>query len=193
MRYITDTDGYVKEVSWGADISCGGQDCTDYTGTVPTGYTSLEDWYTKEGDKLYRWKIVDGELTLDSSATAPTDKLPAADYVVEQGTSGIWTFRKWNSGLAEVWLTNHQTLTNCPLNGSLMGGYYAQMNNPPFGNFPVTFTSTPTVTGHGALGSGLGFATIGVSQTHVTYVAAAGNDNSTAINRISIKLIGRWK
>lgn len=26
-----------------------------------------------------------------------------ADYVVEQGTSGIWTYRKWNSGLAECW------------------------------------------------------------------------------------------
>lgn len=26
-----------------------------------------------------------------------------ADYVVEQGTSGIWTYRKWASGLAECW------------------------------------------------------------------------------------------
>lgn len=26
-----------------------------------------------------------------------------ADFVVEQGTSGIWTYRKWNSGLAEYW------------------------------------------------------------------------------------------
>lgn len=27
----------------------------------------------------------------------------AVDYVVEQGTSGIWTYRKWNSGIAECW------------------------------------------------------------------------------------------
>ena len=26
-----------------------------------------------------------------------------ADYVVEQGTSGNWTYRKWNSGIAECW------------------------------------------------------------------------------------------
>lgn len=26
-----------------------------------------------------------------------------ADFVVQQGTSGIWTYRKWNSGLAEYW------------------------------------------------------------------------------------------
>lgn len=27
------------------------------------------------------------------------------DYVVETGTSGIWTYRKWNSGIAECWGT----------------------------------------------------------------------------------------
>ena len=26
-----------------------------------------------------------------------------ADYIVETGTSGIWTYRKWNSGIAECW------------------------------------------------------------------------------------------
>ena len=26
-----------------------------------------------------------------------------ADYVVEQGTSGEWTYRKWASGIAECW------------------------------------------------------------------------------------------
>lgn len=26
-----------------------------------------------------------------------------ADYIVEQGTSGIWTYRKWASGIAECW------------------------------------------------------------------------------------------
>lgn len=27
----------------------------------------------------------------------------SVDYVVEEGTSGIWTYRKWNSGIAECW------------------------------------------------------------------------------------------
>ncbi|MBO7217767.1 MAG: hypothetical protein J6V50_03615 [Clostridia bacterium] len=26
-----------------------------------------------------------------------------ADYIIEQGTSDVWTYRKWNSGLAELW------------------------------------------------------------------------------------------
>ena len=28
---------------------------------------------------------------------------PQSDYVVEQGTDGIWTYRKWASGIAECW------------------------------------------------------------------------------------------
>lgn len=26
------------------------------------------------------------------------------DYVVEQGTSGNWSYRKWNSGVSEAWI-----------------------------------------------------------------------------------------
>lgn len=76
MRYIADSDGYVKEVSFGADIVCDGQECTEYTGAVPTGYASLEAWFMEELERLYRWKIVGGELTLDSTAVAPYDPGP---------------------------------------------------------------------------------------------------------------------
>ena len=34
-----------------------------------------------------------------------------ADYIVEQGTSGIWTYRKWNSGVAECWGKHSFTIT----------------------------------------------------------------------------------
>lgn len=74
MRYITGTSGYVKEVSFGADIACGDQVCEQYTGSVPEGYTSLEAWYLEEVEKLYRWKITDGQLTLDTAALPPTDE-----------------------------------------------------------------------------------------------------------------------
>lgn len=33
----------------------------------------------------------------------PTATCGMADFIVEQGTSGIWTYRKWNSGIAECW------------------------------------------------------------------------------------------
>lgn len=40
-----------------------------------------------------------------TAAVSGTDYAPAIDYIVEQGTSGIWYYRKWNSGTAECWGT----------------------------------------------------------------------------------------
>lgn len=116
-----------------------------------------------------------------------------ADYVVEQGTSGIWVYRKWNSGIAEVWLIKPQSLSNCPLNGALMGGYYAQWNNPPFGNFPVTFTDYPIAKGQGALGNGAGFVMADATLTYINTIICIGNQSSIDMNRISIDIKGRWK
>lgn len=41
-------------------------------------------------------------LNVKKTLTKILDALKA-DYIVEQGTSGIWTYRKWNSGIAECW------------------------------------------------------------------------------------------
>lgn len=71
MRYIANENGYLLEVSFGAIIQCNGKDCTAYTGGVPAGYSSLADWFTKEADKLHRWYIKNGELTLDPAAPEP--------------------------------------------------------------------------------------------------------------------------
>ena len=73
MRYITDSNGYLKDVSFGAAISCGEDNCVEYTGAVPSGYASLDDWFSKECEKLYSWKIVDGNLEYDSSAVEPDE------------------------------------------------------------------------------------------------------------------------
>lgn len=71
MRYITDPDGYVKEVSFGGLISCDGADCTEYTGVVPYGYSTLEDWFVAECEQLHRWRVVEGNLVQVSDAEEP--------------------------------------------------------------------------------------------------------------------------
>lgn len=192
MRIITDSDGRVLDVSFGALISCGGQDGADYTGTVPTGYTSLEDWYLQEADKLYRWTVVDGELTLDSSAVAPTDKLPAADYVVEQGTDGIWTYRKWNSGIAELW----GTYTGTSVTPTAWGNIYASDAFPRI-DYPFAFTSAPQVQvtpRYTGTGGGFWIYCVGAGYTTQTPFYGAGRANNTAIVPcIDFYVIGRWK
>ena len=71
MRYIVNSNGYLQEVSFGAMVTCASAACTEYTGSVPAGYSSLAAWFVAEADKLYQWKIVDGELVKDTSVAAP--------------------------------------------------------------------------------------------------------------------------
>lgn len=73
MRYIVDSNNYVTAISFGTEIEYADCVCTEYTGMVPSGWDTLEAWYFDEGDKLWRWQIIDGELTMDTSATAPEE------------------------------------------------------------------------------------------------------------------------
>lgn len=43
------------------------------------------------------------------------------DFVVEEGTDGIWTYRKWNSGRAELWGKFNQTQTAYTTNSWVVG------------------------------------------------------------------------
>ena len=67
MRYILDNEGYVYNVSFGAEISCSLGDCTEYTGEVPADYETLEEWHDAEIERLNAWKIVDGNLVFDNA------------------------------------------------------------------------------------------------------------------------------
>lgn len=66
-----------------------------------------------------------------------------ADYIVEQGTDGIWTYRKWASGIAECWGTTE------PKNISISnpwGTLYTLDNAFESYPYPFEFAKSPTVT-----------------------------------------------
>lgn len=65
-------------------------------------------------------------------------KLMKAPIVVEQGTSGIWTYRKWSDGTAECWGHNTATVTFASI-GNGWRGSGGQVN------FPFTFKDVPRV------------------------------------------------
>lgn len=73
MRYIVNSDNRVLAVSFGAMLNYADCDCTEYTGITPSGWDNLEGWYEDEGEKLWRWKIVGGNLVYDASAIAPEE------------------------------------------------------------------------------------------------------------------------
>ena len=70
---------------------------------------------------------------------AATTSTIMEDYIIEQGTEGIWTYRKWNSGIAECWGIREITVAakDWVAWGSLYYKHYEQVN------YPFTFISTP--------------------------------------------------
>lgn len=47
------------------------------------------------------------------------------DYVVEQGTSGVWIYRKWNSGFVELWARFAYTTSEEYAAGKVVTIYFA--------------------------------------------------------------------
>ena len=61
MRYILDDEEYISSVYFG----CYGVNCTEYTGEIPEGYESLEEWV--ENANIRAYKMVDGNLVYDAA------------------------------------------------------------------------------------------------------------------------------
>ena len=118
------------------------------------------------------------------------------DYVVEQGTSDIWTYRKWNSGIAECWGIYTMASSCTTAWGSL---YYSNKTTPRI-NYPFTFKSRPQETVSLRLDAysawpyadseGKGMNT--TTQTAVYGFLRPSTMGETTI-RYEFTVIGRWK
>ena len=64
------------------------------------------------------------------------------DFVVEQGTSGIWSYRKWNNGNMECWCAYTNSIAVSTASAGYGGYRSGQLSIP---TFPVTFTNAPVV------------------------------------------------
>lgn len=112
-----------------------------------------------------------------------------ADYVVEQGTSGIWTYRKWNSGIAECW---GEANSGSNISNSSAGGWYA-------GSFAVNFPDGLFITNPNAFvnihtwGTGYHFGSAYQVTSTGMRVQAIRNDNNSSIMYANIHVIGKWK
>lgn len=120
-------------------------------------------------------------------------QINAVDYVVEQGASGNWHYRKWNSGIGECWLPSYNpgTYTIGTTRGSLYSGANLTLT------FPIVFTSSPSVTGNVSLGTDayvvwLQFNGLGTTTAQCRMVSS-GSVAANSNYLISVYVIGRWK
>ena len=114
------------------------------------------------------------------------------DYVIEQGASGIWTYRKWNSGIAECWGTYTGTVSYATAT-SASGGYRATISSIPF---PFTFTASPRATATHNGDSTYYYGTVSNISTWDSGCALTldrGNSVSNVQVSVTISVQGRWK
>lgn len=117
--------------------------------TVPLAFTLMDFYKTGQGVALGKVATRDGFDCAMNAYFSGATALPSgvtvggktvADFIVEQGTSGIWTYRKWASGIAECWGTS-DTVTITSWNQ--WGGMYTASNAIPAYYYPVQFSAPP--------------------------------------------------
>lgn len=111
-----------------------------------------------------------------------------ADYVVAQGTSGGWTYRKWANGTAECWFYGYNSLTYGNEANGLYGGYGTV-------TFPFAFYAIPVVVYSCFLTNGYdwsGKAMVSTSSFNF-YGISQSSLASTTSATIYAYAIGRWK
>ena len=123
-----------------------------------------------------------------TTAAAACSNLGIKDYIVEQGTSGIWTYKKWNGGIVEVWakVSTKQAIATA------LGNVY-RAPNAVTTNFPFTITE-PKV--HLASQSGVvnGAYIAELSNTSFSwYPIKYGKDSTSQVRTIAAYVNGKWK
>lgn len=135
---------------------------------------------------------VNGKTGAVTLAAADVGALPAndvADHVVAQGTSGGWTYRKWDSGWSECWRVSQVTPTTFTANGTL---YYTDIITIPypfdFAAAPVAFVSSYNANVIAATMNGNNLGAISLRLATTTNTAASYVDKT-----IKIYVAGSWK
>ncbi len=113
-----------------------------------------------------------------------------ADHVVEQGTSGVWTYRKWNNGRMEVYGTASQTPT------ALNNGVNSITVTMPVSFVDTSYTVTITPAKCGMLVSACGdcASNNNISHTVNSFVMSYKYNHGVAYTtNFNVMVVGKWK
>lgn len=113
------------------------------------------------------------------------------DFVVEQGTSGIWTYRKWHSGIAECWGIYTASMAINTASASYGGYRSAEITATAY---PFAFTAQPAVSAIMSYNSNGAWVNNAQSSTSANFkfYLSCGSSLAAADRGISIHAFGRW-
>lgn len=124
-----------------------------------------------------------------------------ADYVVEQGSNNFWTWRKWSSGIAELWAVSW--IDQLQISSAWGSMYYGTWMDLPINvearKYPFAFITAPSVSASysGGYSDAWLISVFKASDDPLTSAPAyalARPNSATIINpRISYYVIGKYK
>lgn len=118
--------------------------------------------------------------------------IEVVDYIVEQGTDGIWTYRKWASGIVECWgLTQYSVTPNQAWGDSHFYGTIDAIVFPE-----GLFINTPVLTVSVCDGSGTFFVSkrnTTAQNTGPIYAVTVAESKIAISATFSFSAKGRWK
>lgn len=118
------------------------------------------------------------ELKIDSSSVA--------DFIIEQGISGIWTYRKWNSGMYEAWFTNLEVeTTDYTASGSVF-------TSQKLYSFTAPFNTLSTCVGTASSSHTYSWGAIWHSNQTIN-VKILAVSAGTSKGRVDLYITGTWK
>lgn len=147
------------------------------------------------------YETATGKAGTSSSGSSGGIALGGTDHITEQGKIGAWTWRKWASGVAELWgVFGTDKLTIDEAWGSLYFGTWMRSNvNVSTRKYPFAFVDTPTISvtymggGSDAWLISL-FSTSDDLLTSAPAYALARPNTATVLNpRISYYVVGKYK
>lgn len=113
------------------------------------------------------------------------------DFVVEQGTKGIWTYRKWASGVAECW--GGQSYSSLAINNVYGNWYYHSSNAIAL---PFTFSKLTGIQASAyATSNGLYGVSVkgGTSTSQISFYITSAKAETSANLTVELYVSGRWK
>lgn len=112
---------------------------------------------------------------------------PLADYIVEQGASGDWTYRKWNSGIVECWRL--VSISSMSWSAYITGLYYGNVSF----SFPFAISNPLIYANIRRVSSNVGWvANINYSSSTSFSLTIVRNGNSGDVTA-QVYVKGKWK
>lgn len=128
----------------------------------------------------------------DISEEAAKQKYPSVKClkniprIIESGTSGIWTYRKWNSGMYEAWFTNLEVeTTDYTASGSVFVSQKLY-------SFTAPFNTLSTCVGTASSSHTYSWGAIWHSNQTIN-VKILAVSAGTSKGRVDLYITGTWK